>query len=233
MDRRDDDVGAIAWPGFVDILSAVIIMFVFFVMITAIVMFMMSVQHQEATESKSKQQVEQEIENLKEQILLESDLSPEQFELQVQKVSEVQNLSEQNKQLNEEVLNLSAEIKQLKADLAETVDQEAVVSEDQKTMVVLYNKNEMSLSPAVETMIKEFIKANESDLPGEPKIILETGDAPDADSVSLMRELALARTLNIRNVMLTEEMDSTKISVEYKPSEEIEGSYHWVKIRIE
>ena len=33
--RREDDFGAIAWPGFVDILSAVIIMFVFFVMITA------------------------------------------------------------------------------------------------------------------------------------------------------------------------------------------------------
>lgn len=34
-DNSDDDLGAIAWPGFVDILSSVIIMFVFFLMIVA------------------------------------------------------------------------------------------------------------------------------------------------------------------------------------------------------
>ncbi|MCK5518908.1 MAG: hypothetical protein KAI61_05785, partial [Alphaproteobacteria bacterium] len=32
----DGDVGASAWPGFVDILSSVLIMFVFFLMITAV-----------------------------------------------------------------------------------------------------------------------------------------------------------------------------------------------------
>lgn len=34
-DADEDDLGAIAWPGFVDILSSVIIMFVFFLMIVA------------------------------------------------------------------------------------------------------------------------------------------------------------------------------------------------------
>ena len=34
-DSEDEDMGAIAWPGFVDILSSVIIMFVFFLMIIA------------------------------------------------------------------------------------------------------------------------------------------------------------------------------------------------------
>ena len=38
-DRREDDLSAIAWPGFVDILSAVIIMFVFFLMIVATALF--------------------------------------------------------------------------------------------------------------------------------------------------------------------------------------------------
>ena len=233
-DRRDDDDGgSMAWPGFVDILSAVIIMFVFFVMITAIVMFVMSVEHKEAMESENKKKVQEEIEDLKEKMLLESNLTSEEFELQVQKISEIQNLSEQNKDMNEEILTLSAEVKQLKADLAEAVDQNAVISEDNKTMVVLYKKNEMSLSPAVETMIREFVKANSSDISGQPRVILETGDAPDADSVSLMRELALARTLNVRNVMLTEDMGAAQISVEYTDSEKIEDSYHWVKIRIE
>lgn len=38
-ERRQDDLSAIAWPGFVDILSAVIIMFVFFLMIVATALF--------------------------------------------------------------------------------------------------------------------------------------------------------------------------------------------------
>jgi len=39
MSRREDDLSAIAWPGFVDILSAVIIMFVFFLMIVATALY--------------------------------------------------------------------------------------------------------------------------------------------------------------------------------------------------
>ncbi|MCB1580372.1 MAG: hypothetical protein H6859_05125 [Rhodospirillales bacterium] len=38
-ERREDDLSAIAWPGFVDILSAVIIMFVFFLMIVATALY--------------------------------------------------------------------------------------------------------------------------------------------------------------------------------------------------
>lgn len=230
--RREEDAGAIAWPGFVDILSAVIIMFVFFLMITAIVMFVLSVQTQGAMESENEEKVKAEIENLKEQVLIENDLTPEEFQLQVQKVTEVQNLSEENKNLNEEVQNLSAEIKQLKADLAASVDQNALVSQDEKSMVVLYKENEMSLSPVVESMIRDFIDSNASEVPGAPKIVLETGDSPDTESLSFARELALARTLNVRNVMLDQEMASEQISVNYTDPEEVEGSYHWVRIRI-
>ena len=38
-DRREDDLSAIAWPGFVDILSATVIMFVFFLLVVASVLF--------------------------------------------------------------------------------------------------------------------------------------------------------------------------------------------------
>ncbi len=37
--RREDDLSAIAWPGFVDILSAMIIMFIFFLMIVATALY--------------------------------------------------------------------------------------------------------------------------------------------------------------------------------------------------
>jgi len=231
-DRREDDIGAVAWPGFVDILSAVIIMFVFFVMITAIVMFVMSVQHKEAMESENEKKVQEEISNLKEQIVIESQSNPQEFALQVQKVTESQNLSEENEKLNEEIQDLSATIKQLKADLAETKDQNAFLSDDQKSLVILYKNNEMSLSPAVETVIKDFINSNASETGIQSKIVLETGDAPNASAVSVMRELALARTLNIRNVMLSENIDPSKVKVTYTGPEKVQDSYHWVKIRI-
>ena len=233
-DRRDEDSGAIAWPGFVDILSAVIIMFVFFVMITAIVMFVMSVENKKQMEAESEKKVIEEVESLKQQLMVIQEMTPEQFTLQMQKAAKVQNLSEENQRLNEEIVSMNSEIKQLKADLAESKDQNTVLDEDNNEMIVLYNKNEMSLSPATKTMLEEFLKKNPRTGEGQPRIVLETGDAPDSSSVSLMRELALARTLNIRNVMLEQEaVGADQISVTYTESEKIKDSYHWVKVKIQ
>jgi len=232
-DRREDDIGAVAWPGFVDILSAVIIMFVFFVMITAIVMFVMSVQNQEAMESENEKKVQEEISNLKEKILIESQANPQEFSLQVQKVTEIQNLSEENEKLNEQVQDLSATVEQLKADLAETKDQDALLGSDEKSLIILYKNNEISLSPAVENTIREFVNSQTSETGKLPQITLETGDAPNASAVSVVRELSLARTLNIRNVMLSEDIDPGKVKVVYTEAEKVEDSYHWVRIKIE
>ena len=43
-DRRDDDAGAIAWPGVVDMLSSVLVMFLFFILITKFAMYSLNAQ---------------------------------------------------------------------------------------------------------------------------------------------------------------------------------------------
>ena len=109
-DRRDDDAGAIAWPGFVDILSAVIIMFVFFVMITAIVMYVMSVEYQKKLESENERKMEERVtDSVRSQIkdILEGNITvdelKEKFEYEVQ----IDELSEQRQRLEKENLERS------------------------------------------------------------------------------------------------------------------------------
>lgn len=62
-DSEDDDMGTIAWPGFVDILSSVIIMFVFFLMIVAGALYIYTLVYISKVESDQvAEQVESEFE---------------------------------------------------------------------------------------------------------------------------------------------------------------------------
>ena len=226
MDRREEDAGAIAWPGFVDILSAVIIMFVFFVMILAIIMFVMTIKHKESVEVQKRQ----EIEEIKQQLSGGQD-SPIESDIPT-KTTNVQEVTKQNEELNQQVETLNTEIEQLKADLAKAKDQQTLVNEEERTMVVLYKRNEISLAPETEELIKNFLQNNMERQPQNYRLLLETGDPPNASSLSMMRELSLARTLNIRNVALSESLEPSQVSVTYTPPEEIDGSYQWVRIKI-
>lgn len=64
-DSEDEDMGAIAWPGFVDILSSVIIMFVFFLMIIAGALYIYTMIYISKVKSdQAAEQVESEFEFL-------------------------------------------------------------------------------------------------------------------------------------------------------------------------
>lgn len=57
-DRRDDDAGAIAWPGFVDILSSVLMMFLFFILITTFVMYSLNAQSRKKMEAETQKRID-------------------------------------------------------------------------------------------------------------------------------------------------------------------------------
>ncbi len=226
MSSRDDDIAEIAWPGFVDILSAVIMMFVFFVMILSIVMFVLSINHQQMIERDNVQKIREGIENIKSQILAKNQLTPEEFEIQIQKINELQELSQENNKLNKKIA-------QLKADLAKSNEQNVIVAQDSSSLTVVYKKNDVTLTEITESMIADFLGNMDKETRQKVRIVIEAGDNPETKSLSVSREIALARTLNVRNVILEGGIAAPRVSVAYKDPEKIEDSYHWVRIKID
>ncbi|MCB1651204.1 MAG: hypothetical protein KDI46_04040 [Alphaproteobacteria bacterium] len=241
-DRRDDDAGAIAWPGFVDILSAVIIMFVFFVMITAIVMYVLSIEFKKKLESENQQKVSEMVDSqfkAQMQEVLSGDVSidelKEKFEYEV-KINELdqqrQKLEKENTDLSYEVEELHDVIDQIKADMSQSNDQSTTVKNE--NLVIMYSKNDITLSEdtekLIETHVKEFMDKNKVK---KVKVRLQSSDNPNAPTISVSREISLARSLNARNVFLKNGVEASDIDIEYIKPEQIDESYNWIKIILE
>lgn len=241
-DRRDDDAGAIAWPGFVDILSAVIIMFVFFVMITAIVMYVLSIEFKKKLESENQQKVSEMVDSqfkAQMQEVLSGDVSidelKEKFEYEV-KINELdqqrQKLEKENTDLSYEVEELHDVIDQIKADMSQSNDQSTTVKNE--NLVIMYSKNDITLSEdtekLIETNVKEFMDKNKVK---KVKVRLQSSDNPNAPTISVSREISLARSLNARNVFLKNGVEASDIDIEYIKPEQIDESYNWIKIILE
>lgn len=241
-DRRDDDTGSIAWPGFVDILSAVIIMFVFFVMIMAIVMYVLSVEFKKQIKAENDQVVMEMVDSqFKEQMknVLTGEVSiqelKEKFEYEI-KIDELaeqrQKLKKENTSLTYEVDELYDVIDQIKADMSKADEQNTTRKND--NLVIMYTKNDITISEQtqklIEAHLKEFMKKHNTK---NVRVRLQSSDNPNAPTISVSRELSLARSLNARNVFLKNAIGSENVSIEYVKAEKIEDSYNWIKIILE
>tara|TARA_B100001989_G_C24545935_1_gene470776 strand:- start:661 stop:1398 length:738 start_codon:yes stop_codon:yes gene_type:complete len=242
MDRRDDDSGAIAWPGFVDILSAVIIMFVFFVMITAIVMYVLSVEHKKnlskENEQKLQQMVSEEMKDILEKIAA-GDINIEELKQTLEQQrdqqtleKENQKLSKENMHLEHEVAKLSGAIEQIKADFANNEEQDLVV--DDNYFTILFAHNAITLSDETIGAINKYVTSKLENMPQNKDYTVRilACDNPNAPTITVSRELSLARALNIRNTLLANEIKQSKISFSYTESQKMQDSYNWIKIGV-
>lgn len=210
MDDDGDDLTAIAWPGFVDILSAVIIMFVFFTMIIASALYFHT-------------------------IIFKSKLIEEANKSQSSEISEqVEELTQEKQSLEDQVANLNEKINQVYANLAQSVEQRTIVSEDENQIVIFFSDKAITVTQDTKDQIEAFLAKHKELAGGRPmRAIIDAGKNPAAPTESLARTVAFARLFNVRNVLLTEQTDPGSISVNLVPPEEIEESYHWVRLRIE
>ncbi len=243
MDRRDEDAGSIAWPGFVDILSAVIIMFVFFVMITSIVMYALNVEFQEQMKKENERKVSEMVsEQFQEKLenILSGDVSYQElkdrleYEITIDEMTEQrQKLEQENTSLSYEMEELEKVIEQIKADMAEGTEQETKIGSD-NSLLIIFQKNDITLSEqtikVVETFVSNVIENNEGT---RLNVKLLTSDNPNAQSISVSRELSLARSLNVRNVLLKDLMVAEQIEISYAKPTEIEETYNWLKVVIQ
>jgi hypothetical protein len=242
-DRRDDDAGSIAWPGFVDILSSVLMMFLFFIMITSFVMFAMNSQLRKKMQEESKRHIEEAVSGeLREKLqkLLAGDVSVEELRQMLENPQPVQEnteavtkLEEKNLALNNEVTELKKVLEQVKKQTTAGTEQASRVAED-NSLLIIYSNNDVSLSEQTTKVIEAYIQTVGEKLKGRKfNVRILTSDNPNAASISLSREISLARSLNVRNVLLKQNILSAAIEVSYSKPLVIDDTHNWLKVMVE
>lgn len=187
MSEDIDPESTIPWPGFVDILSTVIIVFVFFMMMTSVIIFVLSEQAKKsAVANAQKEQSEAKEDSTKP--APETKLAPD-----------VNNLLIEKEELQKEINKLT----QLKNVLSESEDQKAARGEH--TLTVTFGDMGATLVPAT----VDYIKAA---MPYDGHITINAL-IPEGRDFGSIREIALNRALNVRNILLQSGVASDHIAL--------------------
>ena len=222
MSEDIDPESTIPWPGFVDILSTVIIVFVFFMMMTSVIIFVLSDQAKKAAVDNAVK-VKTEDKNQPTKTAASSNLAPD-----------VNNLLAEKETLQKEVDRLA----QLKNVLSESTDQKTVHIENE--IVVSYGDMGATVTPESSDTVKAA-------LPFDGHITINA-IIPEGRDFGSIREIALNRALNIRNILLQNGVASEHIALRIslpkaqeetpktdtkQPEEKTDNQYGSVKITFE
>lgn len=230
----EDDLGQQAWPGFVDILSSVLIMFVFFLMITATALYFHTVlfkgKMMKNNETLIKEQVQKKLdaemqtviaENKKLREKLEHDQSSESPQLK-------QNVEAMNGQprLTPDYLKIAPQ-KAQPTEMAETKNQNVQVIAAEKTMIVFFEPDTITLTDQTKQALTQFMSGfNPSTVSVDIVSSKNTSDSIDM----IARKVTVARLLNVRNGVMQAKVPSAQISASMIDSNAINGNLDWVKI---
>lgn len=209
-------------------------MFLFFIMIVSIVMYVMSMEFKKNLAKESEQkvaaQVSQQLTKYAD-MLSTGELTIEELQDHLEAQKEIKELSTQNTRLVKENVELTDAIEQIKADLASGLTQ--TTTENTEGLVIFFERNDISLSPETSELVKSYIEKNiKGKNPEKIQVVLMAGDNPNAPTISVSRELGLARTLNIRNAAINLSIPAGNISVKFIQPKSIDGSYNWVTIKV-
>jgi len=216
---EDEDLGSIAWPGFVDILSSVIIMFVFFVLVVAsalyfhIIIFKSKILS-EVSESISAQSQSEELASTNRSLM-----------------KKIEEMTEKMKLLEKMTQDNDIQLYKEDSEFAESQDQ--TIEEDiaSKTIIVFFGKDSISVTKENQEQIAAAIKKYTKEFsPQNTNVSLLSGKDPDSLNDVVARRLAVARMLNVRNSFLDSKIPSDQVLPTVSDKEDIEGSYNWVKI---
>jgi hypothetical protein len=181
--NADDPESTIPWPGFVDILSTVIIVFVFFMMLTSVIIFALS------QEDKAKA-----VKNAKEEVVVE-----EEAESGTNQTNTITQLLLENKALKAQV----ADLIQVKSVLSESENQ--TTTRNANNVKIAFGDFGVTLQPKTILFIKGLFPMN-------GKVVLET-TVPKGNNFGSMREIALNRALNVRNILIQEGLKPENIAL--------------------
>ncbi len=219
MNDSDDDMGAVAWPGFVDILSSVIMMFVFFVMIVSSALYF----HIIIFKSRILSEVSDSISAMAQQ----KELAKTNRSL----TKKIEELTEELKIL--EQINEENEIQLFKEDsgFAESEEQEIVEDPENRTVTIFFGRDSISITRESEQILTEYVQKFASQLKNGTMIIdIQSNKSGEALNDVAARRLAVARMLNTRNAFLSEEIPTENIQASVSSQDKINDSYNWVTV---
>lgn len=221
-ESEDEDLGAMAWPGFVDILSSVIIMFVFFVMVVASALYF----HIIIFKSKILAQVSQSISA--ESTMQELATTNRAMAKKIEEMTEQMKILEQ--------INEDKDIQLFKEDsgFAESREQEIHQDMDENIITIYFGKDSISVTEDSKKEIARVIemygdKYSEENM----KVSIISNKNPDSVNDIISRRLAIARMLNVRNLFLTTEVPKDQVNANIVEDEPINDTYNWVQIKFE
>lgn len=218
----EEDLGAMAWPGFVDILSSVIIMFVFFVLVVASALFFHILIF--------KNQIMSEISTSMEASASAKELADTNRFL-MEKIEDLQDklkISEEQSQENE------LQLHQVSTEFAESKNQEIRHLDNENSIIIFFGKDSISVTEENETILSEIIKEYEEKLSSTgTKISITAAKNANAKSEMVSKKLAISRMLNVRNLFLETNIKTEDIKPSVSFESDIDGSYNWVKINFE
>ncbi len=221
-DEGEEDLGSMAWPGFVDILSSVIIMFVFFVMVVASALYF----HIIIFKSKILSEVSESVSASSE----EKDLATTNRSL----TKKIEELEEKVKLLEKPETENDIQLYQVHTQFSESEDQQINIREDSNSIIIYFGYDSISITEENNTKIKKFITSFANrESPSNTKVKIISHADPNALNDVLSKKLAVSRMLNARNLFLETKFKMENVKPSVSSGADENGEYNWVEIRME
>ena len=217
----DNVMAATAWPGFVDILSSVLIMFVFFVMIVASALYF----HILIFKAKI-------ISQAQEQMVMQSDTTVVSAQNRVLQ-QKVQGLTQKMETMEQVISEYEEQFHQEATQFGESTEQDLTVIPEENTIIVFFGNDSITLTAESKTEIENFTTDYLANNAAEfTTIRIQGGKDPEMVGSST-RKIAVARMLNVRNMFLNTDIPPNQIIPRILDGQKVDESFHWVKIIFE
>jgi len=225
---NDTDMAANAWPGFVDILSAVVIMFVFFVLIIAAVLYFYTITYKAKIEGRVTSEITRTF--VEAEILELKELKRENKELRNELKTKETSISVGGGQSAVETDN---ETEAAQSFGEQATEQKIIESNEDNSIVIFHDRGAITVDLESEEKISKFIdRMTEQHGPDNIEVVLTSPKAANAATQSREKRLAVARMLNVRNSLLETEVARDQIKVTVVETEEIEESDSWTRLKV-
>lgn len=218
------DMAANAWPGFVDILSAVVIMFVFFVLITAAVLYFYTITYKAKIEGQVSQESTLLVASSQSEKVEELERENQELREQIEAVQSTAAPSEVESQSNTEATNSFS---------AQTSEQEILASDEDLSLVLFHDSGAITVDQQSVARISDFVERLANTYGAQNiEIVLTSPKVANAATQSQAKRVAVARMLNVRNALLESSVSRENIGLSVVESEEVEDSDQWTRLQI-
>jgi hypothetical protein len=219
-----DNVEGITWPGFVDIMASVIMMFIFFVLITAVALYFHTITY--------KSKIFAEVEDMAKKRANEVTKEIQQDKTEAEQ--KIEEIIAENKELEAKITEYELKLEKTESKFAISKEQKITIDDASNTIVLFFGKDSISLTEESVVKLNEFIADVLSKAkPEKITVNIEGSKNPNAITESAAREIAVARMMNARNVFLQTAIPRNKIVASFANDKKIEDNYNWVKIRLD